>query len=741
MEGTPSTPATNRPPPTAPNTLVKIAVQFYQSDPSKIAQMVTFDRTRPLTAFLADRCATWNLDKPEDFALQFSEGIPSYITERNRGEIKNGSVLTLCPSPTKNVSSILESINMGDGTRKQEALKQLSNHASDISFVQEFINQRGMDLLINIIEGGGWEKSPATASLTEVVAITLGCFLELMDHGLVFWDVVDQAFINKISSYVNQSSCDPAVVQSSLTILEGLLLNSSKQALVEKQISWVALVQHLKRSSTQASTLSYINAIFTKASGDGVRDLRYHGILSPEVRSIMLSTVIPMTGKVSADVARQVYILQCHLMQVVHQQHQSGRIDNETSEKQIADIRKSTASVLAEVPLTSSTGPRKASESGDEIGRLGFKSPKLPLDEFATVNNAQLVLHCMHHFATRNVEAFRQWVFESFSRDTSECPFFESSVEIVGILAELFRIGLPPVEQGGVYDSVVFSSDSPFEEAYCLAMSTLNKTWKEMKATSQDFLKVMGVLREQLTLSLRDAIPPATLEDWRNRIRQFSYLEINKIQKERRIAKEELESQAEPIVELREMLRPEVLALIGENRLRHMQKGSKFAHRERGGFLLYNNKRQSWYCRLSQNNKLLHYGDSDDASRIPVAEEMPNLVAVSDIKALLTGKDCPHVKSKKSSSSLAFSLVLAGDKKTLDFIAPNEKEFHMWSDGFHKLLGEDMTSPLATQDLKDLLTWEIKLRLLDTEGIAIPEKTPKFPPPPTNFDFSTKFND
>ena len=105
----------------------------------------------------------------------------------------------LCPSAAKNVSSIIESINMGDGAKKQDALKQLSTFSSDISFVQEFINQRGMDLLINIIEGGGWDKSIATQPLAEVVSVTLGCFLELMDHGLVLWDVVDQAFISKVS--------------------------------------------------------------------------------------------------------------------------------------------------------------------------------------------------------------------------------------------------------------------------------------------------------------------------------------------------------------------------------------------------------------------------------------------------------------------------------------------------------------------------------------------------------------
>jgi engulfment and cell motility protein 1 len=193
QEGTTAAPTSR-----LPSNIVKIAVKFYQEVPTKLAQMVVFDLTLPLTGFIADTCANWNLENPGDYALQFSEASMPYVTEKNRGEIKNGSVLLLCPSAAKNVASIVESINMGDGAKKQEALRQLSFHSSDVSFVQEFINQQGMSLLINIIEGGGWDKSPATAPLSDVIPLTLGCFLELMDHGIVSWDVVDQAFISKV---------------------------------------------------------------------------------------------------------------------------------------------------------------------------------------------------------------------------------------------------------------------------------------------------------------------------------------------------------------------------------------------------------------------------------------------------------------------------------------------------------------------------------------------------------------
>ena len=47
-----------------------------------------------------------------------------------------------------------------------------------------------------------------------------------------------------------------------------------------------------------------------------------------------------------------------------------------------------------------------------------------------------------------------------------------------------------------------------------------------------------------------------------------------------------------------------------------------------------------------------------------------------------------------------------------------------------------MTSELTKQDLEMLLGMEIKLRLLDTEGVEIPENPPPIPKEPPNYDFA-----
>ncbi|XP_026770023.1 engulfment and cell motility protein 2 isoform X3 [Pangasianodon hypophthalmus] len=115
-------------------------------------------------------------------------------------------------------------------------------------------------------------------------------------------------------------------------------------------------------------------------------------------------------------------------------------------------------------------------------------------------------------------------------------------------------------------------------------------------------------------------------------------------------------------------------------------------------------------------------------------------VTVADIKTLITGKDCPHVKEKgalkqnKEVPELAFSILYESDEY-LNFIAPDKYEYCIWTDGLNALLGKEMTSELTKSDMDTLVTMEIKLRLLDLENVQIPEVPPPVPKEPKDYDF------
>ena len=117
----------------------------------------------------------------------------------------------------------------------------------------------------------------------------------------------------------------------------------------------------------------------------------------------------------------------------------------------------------------------------------------------------------MVYFARNHPDSYTKLVLENSCRaDEHECPFGRASVELVRILCELLKIGEAPSEQGASFQPLFFTHDSPFEECFCICIVLLNKTWKEMRATSEDFGKVASVVREQIVRALD--VSPASLE-------------------------------------------------------------------------------------------------------------------------------------------------------------------------------------------------------------------------------------
>lgn len=152
-------------------------------------------------------------------------------------------------------------------------------------------------------------------------------------------------------------------------------------------------------------------------------------------------------------------------------------------------------------------------------------------------------------------------------------------------------------------------------------------------------------------------------------------------------------------------------------------------------------KDKFWYCRLSSNHKTLLFGDCEEDCK-NLDEILVNKFNISDVHSLVTGKECPHMrdtKSKKSTISLAFALLSQEDSvRNLCFVAPKPEIFSYWVDGLNALLGNAMTSEEAVKDSETLLDLDVKLRLLDIEGLNIPDSMPELPPSPPNYNFTYK---
>lgn len=143
--------------------VVKIAVEIESENP-QLAQLKEFNQKIPLSNIIQDLCSGWDLIDPEQYALKFSEKTnQNYVTEKNRNEIKNGSVLRLALSPSKIAYDILQTLHSegpDDKNERTNALQKLAECSTDITFALEFINKQGLALIISLIERGTINNYP-----------------------------------------------------------------------------------------------------------------------------------------------------------------------------------------------------------------------------------------------------------------------------------------------------------------------------------------------------------------------------------------------------------------------------------------------------------------------------------------------------------------------------------------------------------------------------------------------------
>uniref|UniRef100_A0A8C7QCB0 Engulfment and cell motility 3 n=1 Tax=Oncorhynchus mykiss TaxID=8022 RepID=A0A8C7QCB0_ONCMY len=644
--------------------IVKIAIQM----PGAYPQLIQLDQKKPLSAVIKEVCDGWNLPGPDNYALQYADGVQTYITE---------SV----------------SISLG-------------------RFVCVFCVL--------------FVRAPL------IMAHTLTGFMELMDHGIVSWENVSAVFIKKIASFVNATVLDASIQQVSLAILESMVLSSSSLfQQVKQEVTLERLLSQLQVTDQQIQTkaMALLMALLQTA-GHADRQELFVFLGKKNLRQYIYKNIIHSSASVGDEMAHYLYVLQS-----VTLNHLESRMRmpldsyNQDQREILHGLRQAAFETESENSLSHE---RRRSLCAKEFKKLGFSNNSNPGQDLLRAPPGLLALDTMAHFASRYPDAYSRFVLENSSReDKHECPFARSSIQLTLILCEILTSTC-----GSDYHPIFFAQDQLLDELFCICIQLLNKTWKEMRATQEDFDKVMQVVREQITRTLSSK--PTSLELFKNKVNALNYSEILKLRQTERLHQEE--TLAPPVLELKERLRPELLELIRQQRLNRLCQGTLFRK-------ISSRRRQDklWHCRLSPNHKVLHFGDVEEETETPTIESLQEKIPVADIKALLTGKDCPHMKEHKGKQTkevlaLAFSVTYDVEEYSLNFIASSRTDFCLWTDGLSVLLGRDMSSECMRSELETLLSMEIKLRLLDLENVPIPDSAPPVPKPPSNFNFCYDFS-
>ncbi|CAB4069610.1 ELMO1 [Lepeophtheirus salmonis] len=140
------------------------------------------------------------------------------------------------------------------------------------------------------------------------------------------------------------------------------------------------------------------------------------------------------------------------------------------------------------------------------------------------------------------------------------------------------------------------------------------------------------------------------------------------------------------------------------------------------------------YVKLSPNHKTLCYGDWNEDGSTPPIEKLESKIQVITNSTSSLSSATSRSKNRDSLEQLSFS-IYTENGKSLDLVAPSQMSFDYWTDAINALLGRPLTSAEARRDTDKILSMEIKLKLLDIEGLVIPEEEPEIPPSPTDYDF------
>lgn len=717
---------------------VKIAIRAQPPMPPNQPLLMDFEQGLTLNDIVKDVCGRWGVDQPEMYAFMHTDPPgPSkkfgYVSEENRFDLVDGDILRLELTPKRLAEKMYSMLSSADPQKQASCCDQLASVARDPTFAGEFVKMRCLPILISMIEKAQFHSDDHVLRLSAM----LTTFEEIMEHNIVPWNIITETFISKLISLVAgtraQDLVRAPVLGRCFSVLCSILANHQQHAdLILRNVRLEQVIPFLCNRSemVQQNLLALVNGMLltgknVQAMLQQLREQRYGRKIQSEVLEKKSGSSV-----LSRELSHQLYVFQ----QLLLNQYEDSM--NKPFTKGLTEHEQALLYLQQTIPEEFSSGrpPSTLTPMNDQIWRqLGF-SGQNPYGDLAEVPPGILALNFMIYFARSKRDTFVRLLL---SNKDNPCPFARASIQLTKMLCQIFKVGEAPndVEVGCLQP--LFGSESPFEELFCVAIQLLYKTWREMRAAEADFDKVMKVVEKQVTTVMQQGQSISSFEMLRQKFFELSYKKIMSASVEKSQMLDNSIWKAKPVVQLREAVVPEVKQLIKQQRLRHLVEGDFFPNIKAKS----KKSQTSFYCRLSPNWKVLHFGDAEESAPRPSLDALKSKIAVSDMQ-LAIGRDCPHVKDKavKGRSDLAFSIFHGGLDEHLDFLPQNEMVFSIWVDGLSVLCGKEMLSKQAEEDLNTLLVMEMKLRLLDVENIPIPSEPPTIPPDPPNYDFYYKLD-
>ncbi|KAL1436507.1 hypothetical protein MTO96_049607 [Rhipicephalus appendiculatus] len=644
----------------------------------------------------AGRRAKWASWNPGLYAIKY-DGSEVYVFDANRQDIRNGDMLQLVRMPM-NRNEVIEKLSSGTPDEKAEALQALLILAADPDSAVRFIAHDGHKSIVNWIEVGVYKGN--------LLCRAIQCLQGLIDQGLITWEVLSNKCLSRI---LKETNCANGTDWNNAEVFLGALecvvtSNPSAYETVFMGMPWERYALLMQEGSVvvMRNCVMLLNALFAQGN-PGNRDALKNAISNWKIKSVVW-TRLKNYGQVDSELAHALHVFQAQMLGL-YERLRNARVDPEdlALNGKVDILLK-----LAQSGLKSDDARYKQLDCKRRLSvhhaAMGLEDVGVPLNDFAKPAG-RLAIENLLYFADKYNLSFTTAIQENlFSSSEHMCPLVESSILLTELLCRVFRVGKPAGDEG-TFLLMYFSHECFFEEVFSVCMLLVFKTWREMKASKATIRKVFSIVNEQIVRALRLNPHCLDINGFRTTLSSLPYSEIVK-----QLQRENDERKASE---------------------RQFQKYGAKGNRIKDGYV---------FVKLSRNLKAIHYGDCNATCDDVDIEELPESILVSDIEMINTGASCPHArKAARQIVDLAFSIVVCNDGQPLNLVAPNAKVLNRWLDGLDVLLGNTASSIEARGDMGILLDMEVRLRLLETEGIHIPETPPPIPPPPSNFDFNSRF--
>lgn len=500
-------------------------------------QLLKLNQNEPLSDIVHSVCEKFIVSKSSGlYALQLiDEGEASgnkYLTEENRHEIKNASILRLVLSPSELVRQIIArlgpEVSAVEGVEGKEwALQKLSTLSADPVFAKAFHASGGYDMMMEII---------LNSSELKDVTCCLKAFIWLICHHLV--SPTSSQLIRRLMNFVNSENHLPVeLVECCLVILKEAA--KQKECAEMTVIGIPDVIQHLwnrENTTIQEKALAVINAL-----AQGPHSVNILGsMVSKQIRDTILKNIL--YNDVTPSMAHELYVYQTLILGLLEDRLTCTIDPSGADSKYITELNKilasanddmqnmkgSTASLTEDgnsvalvdkdvpgvtinrpfvnedfvcstpqvmkavknVPYTRSTSIPISSSNTKEFPKR--HSVMINFSSESSVWICRLTLDCILHFAICYRRTFVRVLLEEKALSQ---PFPWTCECLVQLICEQLGVGKPPKHDGKLYQPMVFTAEDGWlfiAELFCHVALLLGRTRRQMRArTPSDQEKVI----------------------------------------------------------------------------------------------------------------------------------------------------------------------------------------------------------------------------------------------------------